>query len=62
MEKGLANKFISEVVKLLYWILIVSLPVIGYEIFSNIGLVIGIAISIGLVFHLIIRFRAESDS
>ena len=62
MEKDSTNRFISELVKLLSWILIISLPVLGFVIFSNIGLVIGIVISIGLVFYLIIKPRAESNS
>ena len=55
------NRFISEFVKLLSWILIISLPVIGYVMFSNIGLVIGIVVSIGLVFYLIIKAKAETN-
>jgi len=62
MGKDSTNRFILEFVKLLSWILIISLPVIGYAMFSNIGLVIGIVVSIGLVFYLIIRSRAESNS
>ena len=62
MGKDSTNRFISEFIKLLNWILIISLPVIGYSLFSNIGLVIGIVVSIGLVFHLIIKSRAESNS
>ena len=61
MGKDSTNRFISEFVKLLSWILIISLPVIGYAMFSNIGLVIGIVVSIGIVFYLIIRSRAESN-
>ena len=62
MGKDSTNRFISEFIKLLNWILIISLPVIGYSLFSNIGLVIGIVVSIGLVFHLIIKSKAESNS
>lgn len=62
MGKDSTNRFISEFIKLLNWILIISLPVIGYSLFSNIGLVIGIVVSIGLVFHLIIKSRTESNS
>ena len=62
MGKDSTNRVISEFVKLLSWILIISLPVIGYVMFSNIGLVIGIVVSIGLVFYLILRSRAESNS
>ncbi len=62
MGKDLTNRFISEFVKLLTWILIISLPVIGYAMFSNIGLVIGAVASIGLVFYLILRSRADSNS
>ena len=62
MGKDSKNRFISEFIKLLNWILIISLPVIGYSLFSNIGLVIGIVVSIGLVFHLIIKSRTESNS
>ena len=62
MGKDPKNRFISEFVKLLSWILIISLPMIGYAMFSNIGLVIGIVVSIGLVFYLIIRSRAESNA
>ena len=62
MGKDSKNRFISEFVKLLSWILIISLPVIGYAMFSNIGLVIGIVVSIGLIFYFIIRSRAEPNS
>ena len=62
MGKDSTNRFISEFVKLLSWILIISLPVIGYAMFSNIGLVIGTVVSIGIVIYLIIRSRAESNS
>lgn len=62
MGKDLTNRLITEFVKLLSWILIISLPVIGYAMFSIIGLVIGIVVSIGLVFYLIIRSRVESNS
>ncbi len=62
MGKDSKNRFISEFVKLLSWILIISLPVVGYAMFSNIGLVIGIVVSIGLIFYFIIRSRAEPNS
>ena len=62
MGKDSKNRFISELVKLFSWILIISLPVIGYEMFSNIGLVIGIVVSIGFLIYLIIRARTESKS
>lgn len=62
MGKDSKNRFISEVVKLLSWILIISVPVLGYAMFSNIGLVIGIVVSIGLVIYLIIRSRSEYKS
>lgn len=62
MGKDSKNRFISEVVKLLSWILIISVPVLGYAMFSNIGLVIGIVVSIGLVIYLIIRSRSVYKS